>query len=65
MVIVERIILIRTEAGARFKSSAVLTGHARYAVFQMAEAALPRRVFAGVLALINGLRDPPVATVSV
>jgi hypothetical protein len=33
--------------------------HARYAVFQFAEAALPRQVFAGILARINGLRDPP------
>ena len=32
--------------------------HARYAVFQFAEAALPRDVFAGVLDLINGLRAP-------
>jgi hypothetical protein len=49
--------LIKT--GARF------VRHARYAVIQMAEAALPRGVFAGILALVNGLRDPPVATVSV
>ena len=47
------------------KTGARLVRHARYAIFQMAEAALPRRVFAGTLARINGLRDPPVATVSV
>ncbi len=47
------------------KTGARLVRHARYAVFQFAEAALPRVVFAGVLRLINGLRDPPVATVSV
>jgi hypothetical protein len=47
------------------KTGARLVRHARYAVFQMAEAVLPRHVFAGVLALINGLRDPPVAMVSV
>jgi len=29
------------------------------------QAALPSVVFAGILGLINGLRDPPVATVSV
>jgi len=29
------------------------------AIFQMAAAALPRKVFAGVLDLINGLRGPP------
>ena len=32
------------------------TRHVRYAVFQMAQAALPRSVFAGILGLINGLR---------
>ncbi len=47
------------------KTGARLVRHARYAIFQMAEAALPHRVFAGILARINGLRDPPVATVSV
>ena len=46
------------------KTGTRLVRHARYAVFQMAEAALPRSVFAGILSLINGLRDPPVATVS-
>ena len=40
------------------KTSARLVRHARYAVFQFAEAALPRAVFAGVLGLINGLRGP-------
>jgi hypothetical protein len=48
--------LIRT--GAR------LARHARYAVFQLAEAALPRAVFAGILNLINGLRAPPAGAVS-
>ena len=42
------------------KTGARLVRHARYAVFQFAEAALPREVFAGVLDLINGLRGPPV-----
>ena len=41
------------------KTGARLVKHARYAVFQFAEAALPREVFAGVLGLINGLRGPP------
>jgi hypothetical protein len=45
------------------KTGARLVQHARYAVFQFAEAALPRSVFAGVLGLINGLRGPPAATV--
>ncbi len=41
------------------KTGARLVRHARYAVFQLAEAALPREVFARVLGLINGLRAPP------
>jgi hypothetical protein len=32
--------------------------HARYAVIQLAEAALPLAVFTGVLNLIDGLRGP-------
>ena len=46
------------------KTGTRLARHARYAIFQFAEAALPRQVFAGIVALINGLRDPPVAMVS-
>lgn len=46
------------------KTGARLVRHARYAVFQLAEAALPRRVFAGILDLINGLRGPPAQAVS-
>ncbi len=46
------------------KTGARLVRHARYAVFQFAEAALPRAVFAGILDLINGLRGPPVETTS-
>jgi hypothetical protein len=47
------------------KTGARLVRHARYAVFQFAEAALPREVFAGVLDLINGLRGPPQSGVEV
>jgi hypothetical protein len=46
------------------KTGARLVRHARYAVFQFAEAALPRQVFAGIVALINGLRGPPASTVA-
>ncbi len=46
------------------KTGARLVRHARYAVFQFAEAALPREVFAGVLGLINGLRGPPIEAAS-
>ncbi len=31
----------------------------RYAIFQMAEVAIPRRVFAAILTMINALRGPP------
>jgi hypothetical protein len=40
------------------KTGARLVRHGRYAIFQMAEAALPREVFAGIVALITGLRGP-------
>jgi len=45
------------------KTGARLVRHGRYAIFQMAAAALPRKIFAGVLDLINGLRGPPDNTV--
>ena len=45
------------------KTGARLVRHARYAIFQFAEAALPRNVFASILDLINGLRGPPIETV--
>lgn len=41
------------------KTGTRLVRHARYVVFQFAEAALPRTVFAGIIELINGLRGPP------
>lgn len=44
------------------KTGTRLVKHARYAVFQMAEAGLPRTVFHGILSLINGLRGPPAIT---
>ena len=40
------------------KTGARLVRHGRYAAFQMAEASLPRAVFAGLYDLIIGLRDP-------
>lgn len=46
------------------KTGVRLVRHARYAVFQLAEAALPRAAFAGVLDLINGLRGPPATAAS-
>ena len=46
------------------KTGARLVRHGRYAVFLMAEAALPQQVFAGILALINGLPGPPSTAMS-
>ncbi len=46
------------------KPGARLVRHARCAVFQMAEAALPRSIFAGILDLINRLCGPPAEAVS-
>lgn len=46
------------------KTGARLARHARYVIFQMAEAAFPQRLFSGMLSLINGLRGPPVVTAS-
>ncbi len=46
------------------KTGTQLVRHGRYAIFQMAEAALPRAVFAGILGLINGLRGPPTTAVA-
>jgi hypothetical protein len=39
-----------------------LTRHRRYVVFQLAEVAVPRAVFAAILRRIDCLRGPPVAT---
>ena len=47
------------EMGAR--SAHGWVRHGRCAIFQLVEAALPQPVCAGMLGLINGLRDPPAA----
>ena len=44
------------------KTGTRLTKHARYAIFQIAEAGLPRAAFQGILSLINGLRGPLAIT---
>ena len=46
------------------KIGARLVRYARYAVFQLAKAALPRAIVAGVLGLINRLRGPPAEAAS-
>jgi hypothetical protein len=41
------------------KIGAKVVSHGRYVVFQMAEAAVPRYLFADILRLIARLRAPP------
>ena len=41
------------------KIGAKVVSHGRYVAFQMAEVAIPRRVFADILRLIAELRSPP------
>jgi hypothetical protein len=43
------------------KIGARVVRHGRYLVFQLAEVAVPRALFATVLCRINQLRGPPVA----
>jgi len=42
------------------KIGARIVRHGRYLVFQLAEVAVPRAVFAGILRRIERLRGPPV-----
>ena len=46
-------------AGEFIKIGAKVVHHARYAVFQMAEVAVPRELFEKILRLIDGLRTRP------
>jgi hypothetical protein len=46
------------------KTGTRLVRHGRYAVFQMAEAALPRAVFHAIIGRINALRGPPAGAAS-
>jgi hypothetical protein len=43
------------------KIGARIVRHGRYVVFQLAEVAVPRLLFAGILRRINRLRGPPLA----
>jgi hypothetical protein len=43
------------------KIGAKVVAHGRYLVFQMAEVAVPRELFRGILDRIAGLRPPVVA----
>ncbi len=44
------------------KIGAKVVRHGRYVTFQLAEVAIPRRLFAGILRLIDGLRPKPAPT---
>ncbi len=46
-------------AGKLVKIGAKVARHARYAVFQMADVAVPRELFEQILRLIDGLRRRP------
>jgi hypothetical protein len=43
------------------KIGARIVRHGRYVIFQLAEVAVPRALFAGILRRIVRLRGPPVA----
>ena len=44
------------------KIGAKVVSQARYVVFQMAEVAIPRILFADILRMIAALRSPPLAS---
>lgn len=44
------------------KIGAKVVAHARYVAFQMAEVAVSRTLFAGVLQMIEELRPPPASS---
>jgi hypothetical protein len=44
------------------KIGAKVVSHGRYVAFQMAEVAIPRKLFAAIMQLIAALRSPPLAT---
>ncbi len=44
------------------KIGAKVVRHGRYITFQLAEVAIPRRLFAEILRLIDGLRSKPAPT---
>jgi len=46
----------------RVKIGAKIVAHGRYVTFQMAEVAVPRDLFQGILDLIDRLRRPSAAT---
>ncbi len=46
----------------RLKIGAKVVRHGRYVTFQLAEVAIPRRLFAEILRLIDGLRPKPAPT---
>jgi len=41
-----------------------MVNHGRYVAFQMAEVAIPRKLFAAIIERIAALRSPPLPTVT-
>ena len=52
---------LTTLRGKLVKIGARIVRHGRYFVFQLAEVAVPRALFAAILRRIDRLRGPPVA----
>jgi len=46
------------------KIGAKVVSHGRYVTFQMAEVAIPRKLFAEIMQNIAAFRAPPLATVT-
>lgn len=44
------------------KIGAKVVSHGRYVAFQMAQVAIPRKLFAAIVERITALRSPPLAT---
>ena len=53
---------LTTLRNRRIKIGAKVVRHGRYVTFQLAEAVIPRRLFAEILRLIAGLRPRPTPT---
>ncbi|MCH7929717.1 MAG: hypothetical protein IIA01_04350 [Proteobacteria bacterium] len=51
-----------TPRGKLIKIGAKVVSHGRYVTFQLAEVAIPRRLFAEILRMIDGLRPKPAPT---
>ena len=54
--------VVERKARKLVKIGARIVRHGRYLVFQLAEVAVPRALFAAILRRIDRLRGPPMAT---